>query len=198
MKIKPTPERLREIYTNPEFRNQVAHAHGVFRKSDDRELEQLITCSYPTVYIVTREQIEEAKRELSRAAVETVEKNRGKLVLIGMGMIQKEDPELMNNYRVRGYFLNRLGQRCFVEFIQGREHSRVEKNRMLYPDHAMIEGVSIGSERQNSGLFTAKNALDFVNRWFGCDFRELVIDNYTLNPEEITSDARQLVEEDAK
>lgn len=194
MKTKLTPEKLRDIYSNPELRNQVAFAHGVYRRSLDETPVELITCSYPTVYIVTQEQIDEAKRELERAKAEVIERTRGKLVLIGMGMVQKEDPELIGNYRVRGYFMNRLGQKCFVEFIQGREHSRVEKNRMLYPDHAMIEGVSIQAERKNFGLYTEKNALRFVNEFFGCDFRELVIDNHTLYPDEVTSDARQLIE----
>lgn len=198
MKIKLTAEKLSEIYTNPELRNQVAFAHGVFRKSDDKEPVERITCSYPIVYIVTPEQIEEAKKELARAKASTLEATRGKLVLIGMGMEQKEDPELMNNYRVRGYFMNRTGQKCFVEFMQGRERGSVEKARMLYPDHAMIDGAPIAAERKNWGLYTEKNALRFVNQFFGCDFKELVIDNYTLEPDEVTSDARQLVEEAAQ
>ncbi len=194
MKTKLTAEKLSEIYTNPELRNQVAFAHGVFRKSDDKEPMERITCSYPVVYIVTQDQIDEAKREMDRATSESLEKNRGKLVLIGMGMLQKEDPELMGNYRVRGHFMNRDGRKCFVEFMQGREHGRDEKARMLYPDHAMIDGAPIAGERKNWGLYTEANALRFVNQFFGCDFRELVIDNYTLSPEQITSDARQLVE----
>lgn len=181
---------MREIYSNPEFRNQVAYAHGVYKHSTDTEPMQRITCSYPVTYIVTLEQITEASKELERAKGETISNNRGKLVLIGMGSLQKENPELMNNHRVRGYFVNLEGKRCFVEFIKGRESHQHAECVMLYPDHAMIEGVGIGAERKNCGRYTEANALRFVNRFFGCDFKEIVIDNFDLSPDEIISDCR--------
>lgn len=181
---------MREIYSNPEFRNQVAYAHGVYKHSTDKEPMRRITCSYPVVYVVTPEQIAEAQKELDRAKVEMLAGTSGKLVLIGMGMLHKDDPELIGNHRVRGYFINKAGQKCFVEFIKGREHSRAEACRMLYPDHAMIEGVPISAERKTFGLFTEANALRFVNLFFNCDFKDMVIDNYTLSPDEVVSDCR--------
>lgn len=194
MKTILTSEKLRDIYTNPEFRNQVAYAHGVFRQSTDKEPLRRVTCSYPVSYIVTQDQISEAQNELHRAKVEMLETVRGKLVLIGMGMVRKDHPELINNYRVRGYFLNRNGQKCFVEFMQGKDrHTDTEATR-LYPDHAMIEGLPILQERKTFGSFTKADALRFVNLFFGCDFKEVIIDNYTLSPDEVVSDARQLVE----
>lgn len=192
--ITLTPEKLRDIYSCPDFRNVVAFAHGVYKRSDDIEPMHRITCSYPVAYIVTQEQIYEAGRELARAKAEALESNRGKLVLIGMGMVREDRPYLMNNYRVRGYFINRNGQKCFVEFMQGRNPDGIVEAEMLYPDFAMIEDVPIQQERKCFGLYTEENALRFVNQNFGCDFKELVIDNYTLSPEEIISDARQLSE----
>ena len=75
--IELTSEKLKEIYTNEKFRNEVAFAHTCL--DINHKFKHKKTCDYPDEYIVTEEQIKEAEEERQRAKAETIEKNKNKL-----------------------------------------------------------------------------------------------------------------------
>jgi len=187
-------DKLQEIYTNKKFRNEVANAHACldqFHKFKYRK-----TCSYPHEYIVTDEQIDLAKREREASKQRTIEENKGKLVMIGMGMVKDDvEEDFINNHRVRGYFYNTVGRKCFIEamtsikgdmFIDFAFYAEGEdacnRNRLIGLDKKTFPGME----------FTLTNLLDLVNKSFKCEFNDIVIDNYDLSPDEITSDFHAL------
>lgn len=196
--IELTDERFQDIYTNEKFRNEVAFAHG-FCKSNG-ELIGHKTCSYPESYIVTQEQIAEAKAEHQRAKAATVAECEGKLLLTGMGMTYAERyADDVCNHRVRLEFINRFGVRYFAEFGTGRgENMRVEdcvnrtreeelkntadwnKQNLYYIYHGQN---GAGSSLQ----YTKQNILGFINTRFDCAFKEIVIDNYNVSTEDYVS-----------
>jgi len=144
---------------------------------------------------VTEEQIDLAKREREASKQRTIEENKRKLVMIGMGMVKDEvEEDFINNHRVRAYFYNTVGRKCFIEamtnlkdemyiyfafYAEGEDpcnNNRIDIDRKTFP----------GME------FTLSNLLDLVNESFKCEFNEIFIDNYDLSPDEITSDFHAL------
>ncbi len=117
--IELTNEKFQEIYTNESFRNEVAWAHSHCDSSGKEKYKA--TCSYPTKYITTEEQIKEAKKEQDRRKVEVLEETKNALVFVSMGM--SYEPKFENDvcsYRVRTEFLNVEGNKYFIEFSSGR------------------------------------------------------------------------------
>ncbi len=188
-----TDEKFKEIYTSEQFRNQVAYAHqhcnsnGVFI--------EFITCSYPVTYIVTPEQIEEAKKECERAKIERINGIGNKLVFVGMGMDYlpryEGDPA---NHRIRTEFKNIHGNEFFIEVgtngpenmridfaidrtMQKKLNDEVNKQSQFYNYH--------GLERsKNIYTYTKERILSLVNREFDCKFIEMEVDNYNLSTDD--------------
>jgi len=194
-KITLTAEKFQEIYTNEEFRNQVAYAHGYASKTGHLIHKQ--TCSYPVTYIVTDEQINLAKIELERAKKQVIEDNKGVLVFVGMGMTYDERyHDDVCNHRVRTEFKNSSGRRFFIEFGRGTDQKlridhaidrdledkcNIEKtNAQPYNNYGKLE-------RDTPNLmYTKSNLLKVVNQYFDCNFSKIMIDNYNLRTDDIT------------
>lgn len=132
---KLTTEKFQEIYTNEEFRNQVAFAHAQCNTRGEEQYK--ITCSYPVTYIVTEKQIELANAEYLRAKAQAITDNKGKFMLVGMGSSYTERyTDDVCNHRVRGEFQAPNGNRFFIEFGTGTG------DRMRI-DHAVDRTVEI-------------------------------------------------------
>ncbi len=180
-----TDEKFQDIYTDEKFRNQVAFAHGCY--TADKKFKHLKTCSYPVDYIVTEEQKNTAEIERQRAKNEAKENLGNKLVLVGMGSeyASRYEGDICN-YRVRTYFLNKFGTKCFIEVGTGR--NPVE----MRVDHAIFKVDSDDKKNNYQGLerrdnypkYTLENLLNFVNSNFDCNFSEIEIDQHTLSPDE--------------
>lgn len=180
-----TDEKFQDIYTDEKFRNQVAFAHRCY--TADQQFKHLKTCSYPVDYIVTEEQKNIAETERQRAKNEAKENLGNKLVFVGMGSeyASRYEGDICN-YRVRTYFLNKFGIKCFIEVGTGRnpEEMRV--------DHAMFRVGSDDEKNNYHGLerrdsypkYTLENLLNIVNSNFDCNFSEIEIDQHTLSPDE--------------
>lgn len=195
-----TAEKFADIYTDEEFRNQVAFAH--WRAKSNGEKICQITCSYPVTWIVTPEQIAEAEAERIRAKRQTIKDNAGKLIFVGMGMTYEpryEDD--VCNYRVRTEFQNPEGVRFFIEFGTGGwlapESLRIDFaiNRTLEKQYEAAGSDKQGEyynwrdlERKPPVLrYTKDNLRKIVNRYFDCHFSEVVIDNYNTSTDDFVS-----------
>ena len=107
-------EKLKEIYTDQKFRNEVANAHGY--NSSTGTLQHMQTCSYPITYIVTEDQIKEAKAEKAKAKQTAKENLKNKLVFVAMGM--NYEPRFEDDiccHRVRTEIINPEGRKFFIE-----------------------------------------------------------------------------------
>ncbi len=187
--VRLTDEKFNEIYSNENFRNSVAFAHGYCNAGG--ELINRQTCSYPVRYIVTDAQIEKAKKELKRAKQETFEKHFNDLLFVGMGMeypARYEDD--VCNHRIRTEFLNKDGKQFFVEFGTGRG----EEMRVDYSVDRDLEKIRKSEKSQRQDYYNYKNLekmqpikytktniLNLVNNVFICDFKKIVVDNYTVS-----------------
>ena len=179
-----TNEKFQEIYTNEKFRNEVATAH---RCCDSKgAFKYMCTCSYPTRYIVTEEMINEAKVERERASKESNKKNHNKLLFVAMGgtySIGKTSNDDVGCHRIRTEFLNKHGERFFIEFIKG--HS---SDTPFYIPHSIRRTGGYDDinnyknlQKRGTGKYTKETILNIVNSNFDCNFKELVIDTYNVS-----------------
>jgi hypothetical protein len=193
--ITLTDEKLQDIYTDEQFRNQVANAHSCLDSNHNFKHKQ--TCSYPTTYIVTEEQIELAKVEKLRAKEQFIKDHENALIFIGMGMTyEPTEGNDVGNYRVRTQFTNPNGRTFFIEVCGGsndyKSHvtysidvdlqKRRESEKPYIQDYYNYNGL----ERNANPIYTKESLLSLVNRQFDCNFSEIIIDNYNLSPDDIT------------
>lgn len=185
--VNLSDEKFAEIYKNPKFRNEVAHA--ISYKGDKRK-----TVSYPIEYVCTAEQQEIAQAEVARAKREALDKLGNKLVFVGMGTTYEEDS--IGNYRIRTTFKSKSGNEFFVEFSKsirddgtGVVHHAIDRTQEKYFENLYGKGLSIQWQSkyynyrklENSAVgYSKEGILRFVNTWFNCSFTEIEIDNYTL------------------
>ncbi len=115
--IELTEEKFQEIYSNEEFRNQVAFASNCMDKYEKHVNYK--TNSYPVEYIVSEDQIKKASEERERAKKEKISNMKaGELVFVGMGITYKECfPGDVCNHRIRTEFKNKTGHHYFVEIL---------------------------------------------------------------------------------
>jgi hypothetical protein len=193
-----TTEKFQDIYTDEKFRNQVAYAnpshdaHGQFKYWE--------TATYPIRYIVSEEQITEALWEIERVKTILRKQHTNSLLLIGMGTTYPERfADDVCNDRVRAYFKNPSGNLYFIEFmsaIQGTTfiitHANDEtKAAALNQDHyrqsEYFNFKNLEHLGSSFGIFSKRNLLKVVNKYFKCHFTRVVIDSYNFRPDEITS-----------
>ncbi len=182
-----TPEKFAEIYTDKEFRNQVAGAHGCY--TEKMVFRHLKTCSCPIEYIVTEDHVSAAKAERERDRVVLLKEYAGKLVFVGMGMTYepKYDDDICN-YRVRCEIESKTGERFFLEVGTMSDYETMRFDHVIkrnMSDEDRDENNWKGLERvDNAPKFTMQNLLRFVNSTFNCAFTEIIIDNHTLTTED--------------
>lgn len=202
-RAKMTDEIFSKIYTDKKFRNECARAHGCCDKGGN--LLYKATCSYPVSYIITDEQIQEAKALLEKQKSETMAKYNSPefdnvLVLRCMGM--DFDPETVDshspavdaqlrlsdigNYRIRGNFTTEVGQ-FFVEYMtDGSGHlwcdfSIDRRGREDKYGYGGIERI------RSTKSYTKYEILREVNRTFDANFKSIVLERYDLMCDEICS-----------
>jgi hypothetical protein len=116
-KLTLTADKLKEIYTNEEFRNGVAYAHQCCDQHGN--FKHFETCTYPVRFIVTVEQIEEAKREIETAKAKLLKymiSNPSVFMFVGMGCKYPERyADDLCNHRIRAEFKNAVGHKYFIE-----------------------------------------------------------------------------------
>jgi hypothetical protein len=206
---KMTDEIFKKIYTDKDFRNRCAGAYKCCDKGGN--LLYMATCDYPVSYIVTDEQIQEAKALLEKQKSETLAKYSSPefdnvLVLRCMGMDfdpatvndhdEKTDRNLrlsdIGNYRVRGRFSTEKGY-FFVEYMTDRfgclycdfsiKYSNSGFNTEKQYNYGNIERGRGAEDRP----FTKDEILREVNRTFDANFKSIVLERHDLMCDEICS-----------
>jgi len=140
-------------------------------------------------FIVNEKQIKEAKKEYERRKGIILKSIKNKLVFVGMGMdFKPSTPEHIGNHRIRTYFLNNEGVKCFVEFGSSAN------NNFLRVDHALMNIVEDEDEnKQRIDLeklksseieYTKQNILRLVNEHFNCNFKEVEVFSYFISTED--------------
>ena len=191
-----TDQEFVERMLDPAARHRIANAHGCC----DRSMKPLWkkTCDFPRSLErrVTEEQIAEARRQRDEDAARILREHRHDLLFTGMGM-ERKDAELgeVGNHRFRTRLLNRRGQNIFVEFSFCRERRAydvegyvVAERAGLWVDHCFMgsdcnENLCGYRRHEGGGRLppTEKAVLAFVNRNLNCDFKAMLIDNYTID-----------------
>lgn len=173
---------------NPKLRNQVAYAHKHFDSNGN--FKYFATCSYPTKYIVTPEQIESAKAILKSQKENTIKNIGNKLIFVGMGMNYEEryngDPA---NHRIRTEILAPDGNQYFIEVGTAKGNDMRIDFSILRIKKEKSEDVYNYRLQQGSTTikYTLQNILNLVNRTYGCHFTEIDVDRYTLNTSDYIS-----------
>lgn len=192
--IELTAEKFAEIYTNEYFRNSVAFAHQCCDSGG--RFKHYGTCTYPQRYIVTEQQIAEARKEYERAKAEVYDKHYNDLLFVGMGSAYEPRFEGdAGNHRIRTTFKNKDGHSYFIECIRSTNgdgfwvdftvdvDKKIELND--HPDRQAEFYQIKGIERKPLGLkYTKENLLQLVNKYFDCHFKNVVIDNYNIHPDD--------------
>ena len=180
-----TPEKLSTIYIDKKFRNNVAYAHTCLDQYS--KFKHKKTCSYPTEYIVTEEQINEAKAEVEREKEDLKKNLKNKLLFVGMGMtIKPRDKDSITNHRIRTHFINAEGVKCFIEVGRGANVLDMRIDHAIYNYGRDDEKNNFkGLERlKHNPKFSLPELLNLVNTFFNCKFKTIEIDNFTLSADE--------------
>ena len=184
------------IYTDERLRNAVAFAHGCC----DRYHKHLHykALYYPLEYIVTEEQIQQAKEELTRAKERVYAQHSNHLLFVGMG--SEYAPRFEDdvcNHRIRTEFTNRHGHRYFIEFCtlaKGNGFSitfaidrdkEIELNSDWNKQGEYYHFKGLTTSKIGYTLdYTKRNILNIVNEYFDCAFSEVIIDQHTIHPDD--------------
>jgi hypothetical protein len=187
-----TPEIMQGIYTDEILRKAVAYAHSCCDQSYKHLHYKAL--GWPFEYIVTEQQIHEAKEELARAKERIYAEHSNDLLFVGMGSDyapRYEDD--VCNYRIRTEFTNRHGHRYFIEFstlavgygfaipFAIDRDKEIELNGAIdrqgeYYNYKGLQLSKIGHTQD----YTNRNILNLVNHYFDCCFKRVVVDNYTI------------------
>ena len=193
-----TNEKFQEIYTNEKLRNAVAFAHGCL--DSNHVFKHYKANLWPNPYTVTPEQIAKAKEERERAKKELISSLGNKLVFVGMGM--QYDPRYKGdpgNHRIRTYIINGKGREFFIEVGTGQgdlmridfainETLRARYKNSVKDQSEYYNWHGLERERRYRELkYTKENILNLVNLHFVCKFEELIVDYYTLSPDDYKS-----------
>lgn len=141
-------EDFKRIYTDENFRNAVAYAHQQCNARGN--FIHYIALAYQLRYIVSEEQITEAKELLRRAKIKIFNDHSNDLLFCSMGgsyPARYEDD--VCNHRIRTEFLNKDGRRFFIEFGNVRGDN-------LRIDHSI--------DRDMENEYKIKSNLAFIER----------------------------------
>jgi len=158
------------------------------------------TCSYPDEYIVTPEQIEQAKTEYQRRHREELESLQpGILAFVTMGMdFDVKLDNSPNNHRIRCNFYNSKGHKYFIELT-----STMDKK------HYFVDfSVDVDLEEQRKGTFiqdyynacgltravkipaTWPAILQLVNHAYKCNYTTGKLFKYFISPDEYSNTSK--------
>ena len=175
IQINMTSEKFHELITDDKMLYKIANASPCYR-SDGKTLIHYRTVTYPTEYIVTEEQIAEAKRLVKIRHDEILrEIGFNELVFSPIGMsYEHPNKDNVRNYRIRCKFRNLKGETFFVEF-SFFENTGVwctvnicldkEDGGRGYYDAKQLENKCLAHE------FTFSHILGLINRQFKCCYK---------------------------
>ena len=194
-----TAEKMQEIYTNERLRNAVATAHTC--KYQDGKIKYKKALYFPQEFKVTDEQIQEAQNEIKAAKKRLYEAHSNDLILVGMGMLLEADYPTekntyklkdgeINNHRARATFKNADGRNFLLCVIKSTTGGMVisasvdldveEKFRNgLIPKDISYNYMRL--ENEHFVQYTEKAFLKIVNTRFNCNFKRVILSNYTAN-----------------
>ena len=170
-----TSEKFHELISNDKMIYKIANASPCYR-SDGKTLIHYRTVTYPTDYIVTEEQIAEAKRLVKIRHDEILREIRvNELVFSPMGMsYEHPNEDNVRNYRIRCQFRNLKDENYFIEF-NFCENSGVwctenicldkEEGKRGYYDAKQLENKLLAHE------FTFSHILRLINYQFKCCYK---------------------------
>lgn len=175
IQVNMTSEKFHELITNDKMLFTIANASPCY-KSDGKTLIHYRTVTYPTEYIVTEEQIAEAKR-LTKIRHDEILREIGfnELVFSPMGMsYEHPDKDNVRNYRIRCKFRNLEGKNYFVEFCFC-ENSGVWCTENICLDKEIgSKGYYDAKQLENKLLareFTFSHILGLINYQFKCCYK---------------------------
>lgn len=189
-----------------ELLKNVTYAHGCANSQGKHQYYKAFG-HYPQAYKVTEKQISEATKlyEIKKQQlIQELKQTENVLLMVGMGM-EYENPlkNGVNNHRIRGYFINNNGTKCFIEFGKGYSKGTEHKLRI---DHAILNADvtqetinNYGNlERNTPNLdytyldYTYENILKIVNQNFDCSFTSVHYDYFLLTTEDYTSKSKKV------
>jgi hypothetical protein len=181
--LEMTEEKFNEIYTNEEFRNDVAYAHCCSYQGQD---EFYGTCSYPLKWVVTPERKEIALKEIERKKGIVLKDNINKLFFEGAGCVAIDKVE---NCRIRTRLKNNNGELIYLEIIGSTPHEYTPDHLKAYSAIGHIDFCHLSADREEKCIkpgnihfeYTKENILKWVNDNLNCSFTEIVIDNNNIH-----------------
>lgn len=190
---------------NIEQIKNIAFAHGVANQNGEL-LYLKAFGKYPIAYKVTEEQKQRALFIFEQEKKAQIKKysDLNTLVFISMGASFKVDNEQqINNHRIRAYFINNDGIKCFIEV--GTEYKDLSFMRCDHAIFNVADNYKTLREREareknnyknlehNKGdylKYTYENLLNLVNQNFNCSFNSIYLDNFFLSCDDFISISR--------
>lgn len=211
-----TPKKFKEIYTDNAFRNQVAHAHKCYDSNSNYLRMETCSypTRYTVTQYQINKAAKEIERE--KAKLLEIYNSKLVFVGMG-GVYEPKFEGDVCNYRIRTEILNREGRCFFVEFGPHSCYHSIDRDlqitndneiNKLYKERKLLQIGSKeylaladkitealkqsynnykGLELAKMPQYTLENILNLVNETFMCDFKDIIIDNYTLTCEDYKS-----------
>ena len=174
-------EKFNLLTVSDKWVNDIQHAVKCCDKNGN--FKYFRSCSYPVEYIVSEEQIQQAKEmaeERKHYILENIKQND--LVFVAMGRDYSGTPGDVQNHRIRCNFKNIEGKRFFIELIKCNndgfyidfsidldKQEENEKKRIIDLFYPQTEYNAKGVEKTKvNAPFTFENVLQFVNETYNC------------------------------
>lgn len=208
-------ETFRQLIKEDEWISNIARPVACYDKF--HKFLHFKTCSYPYEYIVTEEQIAEAKKLWEKRRQEEIASlEKGVLAFVAMGCdFTSKYENGVGNHRMRGDFKNSKGEQFFVEFTRFAneeiftiEYSidralqkkynkeceeQFERNAKLPWKERNHRGIpqyyynARGAERKEVKA-TWDDVLEFINETYGCNYKSAKLFHWFVRPEDFVSE----------
>lgn len=204
--INMTAEQFSLLTKRDEWISIIANPTKCYDKSSN--FKHYKTCSYPTKYIITEEQIQKANELYAHRKAETLASiSKGELVFRAMGSeFQSKLENGVGNYRIRCYFKCIAGHKYFIELCgscdwenkflvnfsinEDLHEKREEEIKLEFEYRRKVNGRWFVDGKQDyyncygvekkfqNTPFTFNNIIKFVNKTYGCSYKSARLVHY--------------------
>ena len=174
--------------------SNIAHAVGCY--DSKMQFKHYRTVTYPIEYIVTEQQIEEAKKAYSHRHNELLDSLKpGELVFVTMGMnFDNELSDSPNNHRIRCNFKNAAGNEYFIELTATMDCKNYYVDFSIQKEYKLTEeGMqtikhygACGLDRNSQIPATWDAILNLVNKTYKCNYTTGRLFKHFISPDEYT------------
>lgn len=184
-------EKFTEIYTDKSFRNAVAFPHSqVINFNNSKEkIPVKLTFTFPIKYIVNDKQTIEALKERDRDRKEILSSLKAQVIFIKKGASFSCSSYDIGFNKIATVIKNSQGRVFYLELStvpRKNSHFKFKCNSVIeLIGHIQLRNYMQLESVKDFGMYTKKNVLTFINKYFNCNFTKIEFDEFTLSESDL-------------